>query len=226
MATSGSIGQLSTVRDLIAGALRVIGVADNHQDAASYDDAMQHLQWMLKSMQSDGINMWRIDEESVLWLAGNQVQTLTPNIINIQDARVVISSTFERTMGRFEYGDYVVLPNKDAIGAPTIYTFQKRTGDAQMYVWPVPSVDTTLHLTVARVIEDVTDINQTVDLPQEWEETVVYNLADRLLDVFSVSESQPNVAARVTRRAAALYQKLMDMDRPGSVYFQPWQRQL
>ncbi len=222
MTTSGTISTLSTARDLIAGSLQLIGVSDNHVDADSYALAFQHLQWMLKTMQADGLNMWRIGEQTVTWTAGNQSQTLDPNVIDIQDARVVISSTFERTLGRFEYGDYVVLPNKAASGAPTIYSFRKQTGSAKVYVWPVPTATTTIHLTTARVIEDVTDLSETLDLPQEWQETIVYNLAQRLLMPFSVNESQPRVAQMVTGMAAALYQKLSDMDRPSSVFFKPW----
>lgn len=228
MTTSGAIGKLSTVRDMIGGALSIIGVSDNTEDAASYDKAMRQMQWMLKSMQADGVNLWRIEDISVTWPAGERFQTFgtdieTPsNIIDVQDARVVISSTFERSLGRFEYGDYEVLPNKAASGYPTSYWFDKRTGGARIYLWMVPSVETVINLTIARVIEDVTDLSQTVDLPQEWEEAIVYNLADRLLDPFSVAESQPRVAQRVTARAGQLYQRLLDMDRPSSVFMKPW----
>lgn len=228
MTTSGTINTVSTVRDLIGGALRIIGVSDNHEDAESYADALQQLQWMLKSMQADGVNLWRIEDISVTWPANQRYQTfgtdiITPsNVINIQDARVVISSTFERSLGRYEYGDYEVLPNKAAGWSPVVYWFDKRTDGARLYLWMVPTAVTTINLTIARVIEDVTDINQTVDLPQEWSEAIVYNLADRLLDPFSVSESQPHVAQRVTARAAQLYQKLLDMDRPASVFMKPW----
>lgn len=228
MTTSGTISTVSTVRDLIGGALRIIGVEDNHEDAESYADAMQHMQWMLKSMQADGVNMWRIEDIAVTWPAGQPYQTfgtdiLTPtSIMNVQDARVVISSTFERSLGRYEYGDYEVLPNKSASGSPVVYWFDKRVSGPRLYLWMVPSETTTINLTIARVIEDVTDLSQTLDLPQEWQETVVYNLADRLLDPFSVSESQPHVAQRVTARAAQLYQKLLDSDRPSSVFMKPW----
>lgn len=224
MTTSGTITYLSTARDLIKGALELIGVADNHEDADSYATALRQMNWMLKTMQADGCNLWREDEKSITWTAGNQVQTLTPNIMDILDARVVISSTFERTLGRFERGDYVVLPNKAASGAPTLYSFQKRTGNAKMNVWPVPTTDTTINLTVARVIEDVTDLNQTLDLPQEWQETIVYQLADRLCEPFSVALSQPMVAAEVKKRASELYTMLRDYDRPTSIFFKPWER--
>lgn len=228
MTTSGTINTVSTVRDLIGAALDIIGVSDNHEDAEAYDKAMRTMQRMLKTMQADGVNLWRIEDISVTWPANQQYQTfgtdiLTPsNIINIQDARVVISSTFERSLGRYEYGDYEVLPNKAAGGSPVVYWFDKRTDGARLYLWMVPTAVTTINLTIARVIEDVTDVNQTVDLPQEWEETIIYQLAARLLNPYSVTESQPRVAADVKQTAAVLYQKLLDMDRPSSVFMKPW----
>ncbi len=228
MTTSGTINTISTVRGLIKGAFELCGVSDNHEAADDYDMALRHLQWMLKSLQADGVNMWRIETISVNWPSGAQSRTfgtdiVTPsNVIDVQDARVVISSTFERTLGRFEYGDYVVMPNKAASGAPTIYTFLKRTGGAKLYMWPVPTETTAINLTIARVIEDVTSINQTVDLPQEWQETIVYNLAKRMLAPFSVWEGQPRTAAMISEQADRLYRALSDADRPASIFMTQW----
>jgi hypothetical protein len=87
-----------------------------------------------------------------------------------------------------------------------------------MTLWPVPTAETTILYTYARVIEDVTDLNQTLDIPQQWMETVWMNLASRCAAMFGVTRLDPGAVAMVAQRAAVLEQKLMDQDRPASVF--------
>jgi hypothetical protein len=229
MATSGEIDGLLTVRTIIRSALELIGADDNHEDAETYSKAMRHLNWMLKGMQLDGVNMWRIEDIEITWPANQPYQDfgtdiVTPtNIIDVQDARVSINPTFQRSLGRFEYGDYVVLPNKEAAGAPTTYSFWKRTGGARLFMWMVPNVDTTIYLTIARVIEDVTGLGQNIDIPQEFTEVVYYSLAAKLCDIMGITQGAPSLAAEIKRQAAQMYALAKAYDRPASVYMKPWQ---
>ncbi len=222
MTTSGTINADKTVRDHIAGAMKLIGVYDNGTDAESFADAMSTLQDMLQAWQLDGCNIWRSEEVAVTWAANAKSQVFDPNVVDVQAAMYQSSPTYERELGRWEYGDYKVLPNKAAAGMPTVYSTLKRVGPMEMFIWPVPVSAITLNCTVARYTEDVTDLNQTLDLPTELAETVKYNLADRLLDTFSIAETQPRVAQRISQRAGILYEAMTSADRPGSIMMRPW----
>lgn len=219
---SGTINAQKTVRDHIGDAMKLIGVYDNGTNAEAFDDGLQLLQDMLQAWQLDGCNLWRIEERQVAWPANAKSQTFDPNVMDVQDAMYQTSATYERQLGRYEYGDYKVLPNKVAQGTPTIYATLKRVGPMEMFIWPVPVRPITLNCTVARYFDDVTDLNQTLDLPPELAEVVKYNLADRMLDPFSVVDSQPGVARRIQGRATTLYGAMRDADRPGSVMMRPW----
>lgn len=224
MATSGAIGGLLTVRDIVRTSLQLIGACPNGGDPDADDAALAMLQlnFMLKSMQADGCNLWRRTEETVTFPPNTKVMTLDPRCIDVMEARLQLNTTFERSLGRWEWGEYVTMPNKVASGDPTIFVLDKQRTEVTMTVWPVPYVERDINYTYARVIDDVTDLDEDVDLPQEWTEAVYYCLADRLLDPFSVSTSQPGVAQRVAARASMLYGKMLDLDRPASVFMKPW----
>jgi len=223
MATSGSIAETFTARDVITQAMTLITVLGGGE-TPSADDAAQgltQLQWMLKSWQSDGCNLWREEEETIVFPAATETLTLDPRVLDVQEARVEIDPTFQRILARWERGEYITLPNKTAPGSPTIFYFRRKRDTVTMTLWPVPPVETNILCTTARVIEDVTDLDQNIDVPQEWCETVTYNLAARLLDTFGITETRPVVASKIVAMARELYDKLSGFDRPSSVFLQP-----
>lgn len=223
MAVSGTINSSLNVRDACYRALRIITAygANDTPSAEDAQEAMEQLNWMLKSWQADGCNLWREEEATITFPATVREVTLDPRVLDVQEARVQISEDYQRPLARWERGEYITLPNKDTAGSPTIFYFRKLRDEVKMFVWPVPTVDTDVFCTTARVTDDVTDLNQTIDIPQEWNETVYYNLASRLLDIFGIPETRPALAQRITARAEQLYEKLLMFDRPSSVYLKP-----
>lgn len=209
---------------VVTQAMKLIGVLDSRTAPSSEDmaDGVTALNWMLKSWQADGMNLWRQTEATVTFPADTKTVTLDPYCIDVVAAQIIQEPTYQRWLQRWEHGQYVVLPNKDARGYPTIFVLDKQRAAVEMTVWPVQPEDIEITYTYARVIEDVTVAASIVDVPQDWLETVYYGLADRLLDIYSVPQSQPAVAQRITARAAQLYDKLLASDRPQSVFFQPW----
>lgn len=213
-----------TAGEVVNQALTLIGVKDSRTGAPAedVDQGILQLNWMLKSWQADGMNLWRQTIGTVTIPADTPTVTLDPRCIDVVSAQYIQSTTDQRWLQRWEHGQYVVLPNKLARGYPTIFVLNKQRATVEMTVWPVPPEDIEISYTYARVIEDVVNAASVVDVPQAWLETVYYGLADRLLDAFSVPQTQPAVAQRITARAAELYGKLLGMDRPQSVYLLPW----
>ncbi len=224
MATSGTINGTLTVRDILTVSLRLLGVRGKGQEPTADDAnvAIPLLNGMLKTWQAEGCNLWRQIQDTAAFSVGVSTVALDPRVLDVMEARYVESATFERTLGRWEWGDYVTLPNKIASGLPTIFVLDKQRTAINMTVWPVPSVATTIRYTAARVIDDTNDLNDEVDLPQEWLETVYFNLAERLIAIYGIDALLPTVAQRVTARAQQLYAKMLDFDRPASVFMKPW----
>lgn len=79
--------------------------------------------------------------------------------------------------------DYQNLPNKSSTGTPTQFFYAPYigTGDlgpGQLSVWPVP-IDSSfaMRFTWYRPIQDFTQASTIPDLPQEWANTLAWNLA-------------------------------------------------
>lgn len=220
MTTSGAITGEMTARDLCTAAaqdLGVYGAGETLSDADAFD-MMTRLTWMLKTLQSQGTNLWRVTQDEVEYTAGTATVTLDPIVIDVSEARFVQSSTFERPLQRWEQGQYQALPNKAQPGYPTAFYLNKQVGSVSMSLWPVPSADATIRYSYARVIEDVTDLNQTIDVPQEWMETLWTMLAMRCVSLFGVTRLDPAAVQLITARAALLERQLLDQDRPASYF--------
>lgn len=209
---------------VVTQAMKILGVLDSRSAPSTEEkaDGVTALNWMLKSWQADGMNLWRQTQGTVTVPAATATVSLDPYCIDVVEARYVQSATNQRWLGRWEWGQYVILPNKQAVGFPTIFVLNKQADDVEMTVWPVPASDIQVAYTYARVIADVTADGDPIDVPQAWLETVYYSLADRLIETYSVGETAPRTAARVSARAAELYQKLLNSDRPAAVFFQPF----
>jgi hypothetical protein len=233
MTTSGSISETFTARTCILQALQIITVYGANQ-TPSADDAstgLFHLQWMLKDWQADGCNLWRTEEETFTFAADTRTIVMDPRVMDVQELRVLIpqnvsppsENTYFRPLARWELGEYKSLPNPFVSGTPTIYYFNRKRDSTELTIWPVPNEETDLYGTVARVIEDVTDLDENLDVPQEWCSTITYNLARRLLTPFGIADTRPILAQDVKDMAAMLYEKLSNFDRPSAVFFKPQQ---
>lgn len=220
MPTSGTINSTMTAQQLVTAAMEELGVISSGEQptAEEGETGLARLNWMLKSWQADGVNLWREEEGEVEFLAGEQSVTLDPNVDDVLEARLVQSSTYERPLQRVEIGEYRAYPNKAQQGWPAVFYLNKQRSSTSLTLWPVPSEDVTIRYTYARIIEDVTDLQQEVDVPQEWLEAVWVNLAARLITIFGVTRIDPTAAAEVKERAIILYDKMLTQDRPASVF--------
>lgn len=233
MTTSGATTGLLTAREIIIMAGELIGLvsAGEALEAEVGASAMRHLNWMLKSWQARTDNLSRIDTFSMTWPSGDEELTFvttTPGAGQIQVAQnyLDVRNVYRRIdssdliLTRLSLSDYAALPNKASTGTPLTYSMVYTDSTLKMRVWPVPADDTTIKADGVRVIEDVTTLTQTIDLRQEWTETVVYGLAKRLMAVYpAASIGQAN---DVRGQADALYASLMAYDQEGgSVFLQP-----
>jgi hypothetical protein len=125
---------------------------------------------------------------------------------------------YERPLQRWENGQYRQIPNKEAIGSPTAFMLTKGVDAITMTVWPVPTQETSVAFTYSRVPDDVTDGAQTVDIPQQWLETVYLGLAARLAQPLGVTRTDPATAQIVAARFQDLETKMLDADRPSSTF--------
>lgn len=219
MATSGSIDLSMTAQALVTFALKKAGIIDVLHSPAAEEmrDGIELLNLMLKGWQIDGPNLWRQTQGSATLVAATSSYTLSPRALRVSGVRYRDTSGRDMPMIELAHEEYYELPDKSAQGVPTSYYVDYQRATTVIYVWPVLAAATTesLRYTYQRTIEDVDDQANDLDIPQEWFETIGYNLADRIAE----SHGQPN--DRITARAQRLLMMAKDYDRAPVVRFVP-----
>lgn len=90
------------------------------------------------------------------------------NIVSAIDVPMIVLSRM----------DYRNLPNKTNTGVPTQFFYDPQLTNGQLYVWPAPiNTAYAVKITWYRSIQDFDTAANTPDLPQEWLDTLIFNLA-------------------------------------------------
>lgn len=212
-----AVTDTDTVQEIVTDALReakVVGV--NEPVQAEYSAiALRTLNRMVKGWQNKGYNLWTVTSMSVA-ATTNANYTLGPvRPHKILSVNYKNTSGIELPMQNLTRQEYDDLPNKSSSGIPTTWYFDRQREAAVLYVWPVLSSVTTetLEITYNREIEDM-GLTDTLDMPGEWYEAVVYNLALRLCNTFSLPASNELIVL-----AGDALQDALSDDREESVWF-------
>lgn len=87
--------------------------------------------------------------------------------------------------------DYFDLPNKNQNGTVIQTYYSRQLAQGIMYCWNPPSNATSvINFTYEREIEVPTEVTQTLDLPADWYDAVIYNLAKRLIPKVGCSQER------------------------------------
>jgi hypothetical protein len=135
--------------------------------------------------------------------------------------RKYIVSNIDVPLNMMSYREYFDQPNKISEGVPTMWSYDRQLDKYIIKVWPTPA-DTQYYsnLIVSRKIQDMDVASDNFDLPQEWGEAIVYNLAVRLSP--SYGKAQGENFAELRRQAETYKQEAMSFDNEiGSLYLQP-----
>lgn len=222
MSTSGITLWPLTALELVTQAAYELGAYSSGETVSGEDmeDGILRLNAMLNYWSGDG-GLYREATGTLVISDGTGAGTLPTEVKSVGSVRQVISPTYNRQLTPWERAQFYSLPNRKASGNPTIYYVGKTIAGLTIYVWPVPTANITLELDYGRAVEIVTDPNETLDLPQDWQEAVIQGLASRMANMFGSTKTDPQTVARIDSRAAAEYQRLLDRDRPDAYHFEP-----
>lgn len=139
-------------------------------------------------------------------------------IESVRRRDVTGTNPIDTPLGEMAREDYFNLPNKSNTGVPVQFYYDPGRATGKLYIWPAPEVITNLlTFTYAKPIEDFDLATNDPDFPQEWLETLKYQLMIRLAPEYGV-QLRPDVA----NMASALLENVTAWDsEPTSVYFQP-----
>jgi len=210
-----SITYSQTARDVVAGAMRdlgIIGLAET-PEAEELSYGLDQLDMLLKELAAEGLASWTIEESTVSFAAGEREVVLTPRPVEVLDASYVMP-TYERAMKRWNDGEYSALPNKAQQGYPVGYQIRFTATEVLMRLWPVPNAATTISYSYTRVLQDVA-ASSPIDVPQMWIGAVRQMLAARLSTFGPIS---PDVYGK----AELAKTRLLDFNRPEAYTLEAW----
>jgi hypothetical protein len=228
MATSGSVNYSQTAREIITTSLEVVGVLPEGETppAEQAATAQKHLNMMLKT-RGVGDKLFLRVEGSVTLIASTAAYTASP----VSLARR-IRGVWRRTSGidtplqPYSREEYLDEPNKTGSGMPRGWYFNPQRATRTLTVIGVPdatiAASTTLRIDYDRVLEDIDALDDDIDYPQEWIETVTYNLARRLIIPYRKHLTDPAGAAKIEEAASFLLSQLdADSQEDASVFMGP-----
>lgn len=223
MALSGSVDFSINARELITRTLRKLNVLGLTQalDADEAEDCRVELNMMIKGWQRTGPHLWKKTEGAITLTNATASYDLTAtlNPLRILSLRYRDTASRDLPMRLFTRQDYFDLPLKTSSGIPTQYYFDPQRGAPTLYVWPVKATVTTetLQATYQKRMDDIDDLNNDIDIPQEHFDVLEYAFAERLLDEYGI---EGEVAQRIMLRAGELKQSAMDWEREDDTIYQ------
>ena len=217
MTTSGVTAWALTAADIVKAAMGEIATIDPGTDPTSdeLESCLLRLNGMLKSWSLKGVSLYRETSATISTTAAQAYVTLSAGIRAISSARLVVSATNERQLWPWTRAEYMSLPNKAAVGSPTIYFLDRQRDAAVIYFWPVSATIASIKLDYDRIPETVVDSDETLDIREELQETVYANLAVRIAGIFGQTPG-PELASR----AQMLEQQMFDAERPDAYRFE------
>lgn len=205
-----------TALDAVTEALHEAGITPWGQtpEADDAEIARKKLRRMLKSWQATESFDW-LQTSMSHTMTATAAQTLASPVrpVRIWSVRYSADGTSEMPMQELTRDEYDSLPNKAATGVPTCYHYDRQREAAVLYVWPVLAsvAAETLKITYEREFPDFDLLSETMDVPGEAWDAVVFGLAARL--------ARPDNYARLTEEAARTYGALLAGQNCGSVWF-------
>lgn len=155
----------------------------------------------------------------------NAVYTYTrkiPQPLRVVDARryAVVGAQETPLAPIMEYLDYRRIPNKTDQGLTSQLSYNRQLGIGFIYLWLAPAdVTNLINMTWWRPIMDFTASADTPDLPQEWVNTLGWNLALLMAPEYSVPAAQ---LAEIKEQAAWAKDAMGNLDREmESIRFEP-----
>jgi hypothetical protein len=183
------------------------GIANGYYIGVQVDDGTFH--WTTVNGAPAGTTVTltaALDDSATSGAVVLVYQTKLVRPLKILSARVYnLTSAIETPIDEMDRIEYQELPNKTSTGSVNGFFYDRRGGansTGYFYIWqPSNAVEDAIRMTIARPIQDFSAAGDDADLPQEWIETLVWNLAARLAIEYDAPETK---LARVRAEAERL----------------------
>jgi len=216
-----------SLNEIIREAFDTIGVGSEGEaiSADMYRRGKNSAQLMTLSWNAMD-DLWRRDQIVLSVTAGQSAYPITPKPMRVMSARRKQSvGGYETPMTEWSRQEYLDMPSKTTSpSTPVNFYYEPQRDIGTLYLWPTPSVSVAGSISiiadVLRPMFLMEDSNDTIDMPAEWQETFIMNLAKRLKLKYPVND--PGLDAKVDEMADTLFARLKAWDNePASMFLQP-----
>jgi hypothetical protein len=214
MTTSGTYAFNPSLGEAVINAFSRCGVRRTSLVQEHLQDARFEMNLMLSEWSNRGVNLWKVDLQTIPLVQGVSTYYAATNNIQADSARTVMvldayiaqgsgQSEFDRLLMPISRTEWAQTPNKNLQAPPTTFWFD-RLINPTITVWPVPDQSNQYTLNFYRVIQ-VQDAElpngQTMDIPYRWLDAAVSGLAARLAAIYA-----PDRLAMLATKAEQAYQ--------------------
>ena len=220
MTTSGTAVWNLDIADAIEESYERAGL--EARTGYDYRTARRSLNILSAEWSNRGLNLWTVQENSLVLTPGTKTYTLPADTIDIIETIIRVNSSgaaLDYTVSRIGVGDYATLPNKNSTGRP-LQIYVDRQINPTYTLWPVPDLPYTIIYWTMRRIQDATNATDVMDMPVRFVPALVAGLA------FQLAMKRPEAAARVPMLKAEYmeqFQLAADEDRGREpARFVPW----
>lgn len=200
-----------TVRDLINGSFRLLGVLASGESPSSQEqtDAFNALNDLVDSLSNNRLFIYNITEESFSFLTSKQTYTMGPSgdfdttrPQKIENVNIVVSGTedFELPMKLINKDEWAQIKVK-TVDSP----LPRRIYPDYAYplinlnFWPIPSTTNSVKIWSWKAIADFATVDTTLSLPPGYQRLLRYNLALELAPEYGVTPS--NEVREIARKS-------------------------
>jgi hypothetical protein len=213
----------SVTRDqIISAALRKLQVLELGvtPDATTVTNASQALNIMIKAWQTQGIKLWTIKDYVVPLVSGQKTYTISPSGSNVTDNKplkmiqawalnISVTPNIKTPLVIVSRQEYNLLGSPDSSGMISSVWYEpgQTVGTVTVYQNPDATTATNYQLQFAgqQPINDVTLSTDTPDFPIEWNQALVWGLADELsLEYGSHVNNRQEISAKAERYRRSL----------------------
>jgi hypothetical protein len=209
-----------TVEDTIKASLRKLGIyaAGEVPTPAELADGLSSLQNMLRMWSSKKINLNATVSETKVLTAGQALYTWGISAGNIATVRpyeivnafVRDSSNTDSNIVSVTKGQYNDQATKYIQGKPGFLYYNPLFPLGYLYLYPVPDVAYTLYIDTIKPLTETGSFDvlaSTIQLPPDYEEAIIYNLAIRVAPEYGKS-----VPAEVAVIAETSYNTMINLN--------------
>ena len=194
MAISSSYNFATSRNEIIAGALRILGVIGEGDTPSTnqYTTGAEALNMLVKAWENDGLPIWLIKKQQITLISGTNTYAIgegqTTNVgkpLKIYQAFYHdTASAVDIPMTSLSQQEYNMLSNKTIAGRPIQFYYEALRSYGNLYTFPTPDAnaasDGSIYILYQSPFSDFDGSTDEPDVPQEFYRALKYALANDL----------------------------------------------